>query len=143
MQIVERLRERFATKTRTAMDAYAELLAMIGTGTEPDEDSVIEILEAAGKSPADLEQDIAKGERRNELQETVDHGNAAIDEMRQTNLAIEAEAGLLRTAQTRWERVGGGLQEKQSVLQSIIQRGAAAERELCDAAVRIRKRAIN
>jgi hypothetical protein len=85
MGLIERLKEHGAN----ALGAYKSLVQRVAAGEEPDDKEARDILDAAGKGLGDLEADVSKARRIQELQQIIDSEAGLRDE----RIALQREQG--------------------------------------------------
>ncbi|MBX3447946.1 MAG: hypothetical protein KF777_00215 [Planctomycetaceae bacterium] len=114
---------------------YRELVIEVADGGDPAPDEVVDVLEAAHKSPADLRNDVQTLHRRRRLVADVQAGVAAVAERAAVSQQItDADAALERAVQSHRESVVP-LQHEVRRLLDVEQAGRTAAQDLQQTAV--------
>jgi hypothetical protein len=122
-------------KRAAAADAYRAVVRSIAAGTEtPAPSEVAAVLEAAGKSPADLTRAVETHQRRQLLRQHVDEADAIEAELRSIRRTIGAAEAKADAAAKERDAVRESFAGRLAEIEIIKSRGRQARQELIDTA---------
>lgn len=109
---------------------YRELVLEVADGGEPDPNATVDILEAAGKTPSDLQSDLRTIQNRRRLAADVEAGKVAANERLIIPQQIEEANAVLAAAQQTHRATVGPLQAELQRLLTVEAAGRTAGTDL-------------
>jgi hypothetical protein len=121
---------RVREKNLSAVQRFTALAKQIADGREPGIDQVEEILEAAHKTPADLESGVNAILQRRQLQQTVNRAKGVSAERAKLDQQFAAAKEAFEAAQAIWDAAWPPIQNRQAELDDIDRQAEAARGQL-------------
>lgn len=128
--LLENIRREEVGETEGAQRNYRELVLQLARGESPDTAEVREVLQALGKTSADLHGDVGRQQRRDLLHRQMEAGSDAHAEHLGLQEQVAEALRELQAAQQRFTEIAGPLQLRLEQAKQLILAASAAESEL-------------